>query len=100
VGLSAIGQVCALFGGLLAAAPREVGLYGIGCVNVYHVEAAEYWFWKGYKGLNSEVESGNRMVLRTPVDATLCMTVNEKAITVIRDPAQGTFWTRDHLNRN
>jgi hypothetical protein len=88
VGLSAIAQLFALFGGLLAAAPMEVGLHGVGCVNAYHIEAAEYWFWIGYKGLNSEVESDKQIVVRTRVDPSLCMVLNEKAMKAINDPVQ------------
>jgi hypothetical protein len=88
VGLSAFAQLFALLGGLLAAAPMEVGLHGAGCVNAYHIQAAEYWFWKGYKGLNSDVESDKQIVVRTPVDPSLCMVLNEKAMTAITDPVQ------------
>jgi hypothetical protein len=73
--LTAIGQIGALLGGLLATAPVALGFHGIGCLNVYSSKSAEYWFWKGYKGISSEVSIETRILLRPAVDSSACVSI-------------------------
>jgi hypothetical protein len=75
VGLTALGQIGALLAGLLATAPPALGFRGIGCLNVYSSKASEYWFWKGYKGISSEVSLDNRIIFRPKVDSSVCVSV-------------------------
>jgi hypothetical protein len=75
VGLAALGQIGALLAGLLATAPPALGFRGIGCLNVYSSKASEYWFWKGYKGISSEVSLDDRIILRPTVDSSVCVSI-------------------------
>jgi len=86
--MAAAGQACALCAGLLATAPASLGMHGIGCSTVNSVGADTYWFWKAYKGLGSEVQTDNGMVLRPSVDASVCLTLNERATARINDPKE------------
>ncbi len=83
---SAAGQACALLAGLLATAPVSLGFHGVGCLTVFPTDAGEYWFWKAYKGLGSEVQTGKGMILRPAVDSSVCMTLDQKALASLSDP--------------
>jgi len=75
VSLAALGQIGALVAGLLATAPVALGFHGIGCLNVYSSKPSEYWFWKGYKGISSEVSLDDRIILRPTVDSSVCVSI-------------------------
>ena len=78
--LTVLGQTGALFVGLLATAPAALGFHGIGCLHVYTSKSSEYWFWKGYKGISSEVSLEDRILLRPTVDSSACVSIPAQGI--------------------
>jgi hypothetical protein len=80
VGLTVLGQIGALFGGLLATAPAALGFHGVGCLHVYSSNPSEYWFWKGYKGISSEVSLEDRIFIRPTVDSSACVSIPTQGI--------------------
>jgi len=84
---SAAGQVSALLAGLVATVPVSLGLHGIGCRSVSSMDVSQYWFWKAYKGFASEVNSGNRMILRPAVKSSACMSLDQRGTASMNDPA-------------
>jgi hypothetical protein len=102
VSLAALGQIGALFAGLLATAPPALGFHGIGCLSVYSSKPSEYWFWKGYKGISSEASLEDRIIFRPTVDSSACVSVPTQGI---NDPpsiesgyhyaARSWFWLID-----
>jgi uncharacterized membrane protein len=78
--LTVLGQIGALFVGLLATAPAALGFHGIGCLHVYSSKPFEYWFWKGYKGISSEVSLDDRILIRPTVDSSACVSIPTQGI--------------------
>jgi hypothetical protein len=83
-------QAAAFLAALLATAPVSLGVRGVGCRIVYTSSAAEYWLWQGYKGIASQSESRDGIVLRPSVDSTVCMLLPEKDLTSLHDPKHVT----------
>lgn len=75
VALSAAGLLAALPAGLFATAPFSLGLHGIGCVMSVAAQPSEYWFWKGYKGVSSEVLNADPIIFRPAVNPSFCIVV-------------------------
>jgi hypothetical protein len=80
------GYACALLVGWLATTPVSLGLRGAGCLNVSQVGAAEYSFWKAYKGFASEVETGNERMVRLSTDPSVCMTLDRDSLARLSAP--------------
>ena len=78
--LTALGEIGALLAGLLATAPPALGFRGIGCLSVYSSKPSEYWFWKGYKGISSEVTLDDRIILRPALDSSVCVSIPTQGI--------------------
>ena len=85
---SAAGQVSALLAGLVATVPVSLGLHGVGCRSVSSMDVSQYWFWKAYKGFASEVNSGNRMILRPAANSSVCMSLDQRGTASMSDPTQ------------
>lgn len=91
VWVSAASLGCALFAGMLATAPVSLIAHGVGCLAVDTGAGANvYWFWKAYKGLGSEVQTGTKMILRPSVDRSTCLILNERAMDGMDDPKEIT----------
>jgi len=75
VAISAAGLLAALPAGLFATSPFSLGLHGIGCVLALSSQPSEYWFWKGYKGVSSEVLNEDPIIFRPGVNASFCIVV-------------------------
>lgn len=73
VSLSVVALFGALPAGLLATSPAALGWNGIGCATSYSSVPFEYWFWKGYKGVSSEVLSGKSVIIRLSLDPSTCI---------------------------
>ena len=84
--LSVAGYAFALLAGWLAATPVALGLRGAGCLNVSQIGAAEYSFWKAYKGFASEVETGNERMVRLSTDPSVCMTLDRDSLARLSTP--------------
>ncbi len=89
VGLTALGQIGALLAGLLATAPPAMGFHGIGCLSVYSSKPSEYWFWKGYKGISSEVSLADRIIIRPTVDSSVCLSIPSEGMDDPKSIEQG-----------
>jgi len=77
---SAAGYAFALLAGWLATTPAAVGFRGEGCLNVSQMGAAEYSFWKAYKGFASEANTRDGMIVRLSIDPSICMTLDPVSV--------------------
>jgi len=84
VALSAAGLLAALPVGLLATSPFNLGIHGVGCVMSLSSQPAEYWFWKGYKGVSHEVLDEDPIIFRPTVIPTFCIVIPHQKLD---DPA-------------
>jgi len=77
---STAGYAFAFLVGWLATTPVALGFRGAGCLNVSQIGAAEYSFWKAYKGFASQVTTGDGMIVRLSADPSICMTLDQDSI--------------------
>lgn len=83
---SAAGYAFALLAGWLATAPLALGFHGTGCRDVFQMGSAEYWFWKAYKGFDSEVNIAEGRVVRLSIDPSICMTLDVVSLDRLKTP--------------
>jgi hypothetical protein len=83
---STAGYAFALLAGWLSSTPVALGFRGAGCLNVSQLGAAEYSFWKAYKGFASEVNTGDGMIVRLSVDPSICMTLDTVSVDRLGTP--------------
>jgi hypothetical protein len=83
---STAGYAFALLAGWLASTPVALGFRGAGCLNVSQMGAAEYWFWKAYKGFASEANTRDGRIVRLSIDPSICMTLDVVSVDRLGTP--------------
>jgi hypothetical protein len=83
---SIAGYACALLAGWFATTPVALGFRGAGCLNVSQMGAAEYSFWKAYKGFASEVNTRDGRIVRLSIDPSICMTLDVVSVDRLGTP--------------